>query len=76
MIFKGTAAEIARAIFESERRSRVAAFARSFDEKLADLIALQRMANAVSRAAGRPEGPVWPERRDRAKEGTSRSGGA
>ena len=59
----GTAEEIARAIFESERRSRAGASARSFEEKLADLVALQRLANVVLRAAGRGERPVWPEPR-------------
>lgn len=48
-------------IFDAERRSRALASARGFGEKLADLVALQRMANVILRAAGRAERPVWPE---------------
>lgn len=60
MILRGTPEEIARSMFESERAARVAAFSRTLDEKLADLVALQRMANEILRAAGRPERTVWP----------------
>jgi hypothetical protein len=60
MRMSGRAEEIARAIFESERRSRAAASARPFEEKVSDLVSLQRLANVVLRAAGRGERPVWP----------------
>ncbi|KAA0253171.1 MAG: hypothetical protein EDX89_15295 [Acidobacteria bacterium] len=48
------------AIFEAKRQRRLELARLPIERKLGILLVLQRMANDVRRAAGRPTRPEWP----------------